>query len=256
MSQRSTNPPHFWSADGLLSALFLAYLRNTPQHRGKGLNFKIAARLFPQGVPLRDERGVRLQVDPLDFIGRAICLSGGWEPLSLALAHELMRSGGLFLDVGAHFGIYTCSLAKIPGVECIAVEANAASFVKLQQNLLKNVDVSVKSVNVALGPDRTIGIIENISPGNIGYTRVTEIPIVFANNVHLVAMMSLDELLSELSIQTIKLLKIDVEGQELGVLRGLDLTSCRAPENIIMEDFVKDGGGAPIRKILLNALIY
>jgi hypothetical protein len=45
----------------------------------------------------------------------------------------------------------------------------------------------------------------------------------------------LRELLEELDVRSVRLMKIDVEGYEIEVLRGFDFMASYAPENIILE---------------------
>src|SRR5206468_4338873 len=52
---------------------------------------------------------------------------------------------------------------------------------------------------------------------------------------HIVSVISLNELLRGISVRRIKLMKIDVEGYESEVFKGLDLTSDLRPEHILME---------------------
>jgi len=55
-------------------------------------------------------------------------------------------------------------------------------------------------------------------------------------NAHLIRLCTLSELLAYLKIPDIRLMKIDVEGYELNVLKGLfDGTNTIYPENLIME---------------------
>lgn len=225
-----------WAGEGWRARWYLRYARSFPPHPAKIRLFRwLGAALFPRGMPVVGFGGVRLAVDPLDYIGHEICFSRAYEPLSIALARRLMQEGGTFLDVGANFGLYTCSVAQLPGVECVAVDASATAFAKLQDNLARNPAVAVRAVNVALATKQGLLALETPVPGNIGTTRVTGPSPVARGPAHYVGAMPLDALLDALSVRTIRLMKIDVEGYELEVFRGMDLASPRRPEHIIME---------------------
>lgn len=225
-----------WSGEGWLARLYLHYARTFPPHPFKIRIFRwMGAALFPRGLPLRGFGSVRLAVDPLDYIGHEICFSRAYEPLSIALARRLMGAGGTFLDVGANFGLYTCPVAELPGVDCIAVDASAIAFAKLQANLTRNPAAAVRAVNVALASEHALVGLETPVPGNLGTTRVTGPTASHRQQQSYVAAMPLDELLGALSVSRITLMKIDVEGYELEVFRGMDLASSSRPDHIIME---------------------
>jgi FkbM family methyltransferase len=225
-----------WEGEGLLSKLLLRYTRVIPPHPAKIRIFDILAHYcFSQGVAVVDQFGVRMLVNPLDYIGHSICFAGTFEPLSMALARQLMSRGGIFLDVGANFGLYTCTLASLPGVKCIAVDASPFAITKLERNLQRNPALAVTVVNVALGARRLMAGLETPVIGDLGTTRTTTLQAGTSHVSHVVATVPLDEVLTVLSVGPIKLLKIDVEGSELEVFRGLDFSSQYCPENIIME---------------------
>jgi FkbM family methyltransferase len=205
-------------------------------HRGKTRAFRaLAGRCFPQGMALSDSAGARIWIDPLDYIGWDICFNGSFEPRSLALAREIMSGGGTFLDVGANFGLFACTIATLPNVNCIAVEMSPTAFVKLQENLRRNAAARITAVNVALGSERSLVSLVPARPGNLGTGRVACCKSSPGEHRERVACMTLDELLGELNLGPIKLMKIDVEGHEVEVFRGLDFGAPYAPDHIISE---------------------
>lgn len=224
-----------WEGDGWLARWYLWYARKVPPHPSKIRLFRwLGALLFPRGMPVTGYGGVRLAIDPLDYIGHEICFSRAYEPLSIALARRLMAGGGTFLDVGANFGLYTCPVAQLPGVECVAVDASAIAFAKLQDNLARNPASAVQAVNVALAATHGLVALETPVPGNLGTTRVSSAPRGARQRAH-VGAMPLEALLDALAVTHVRLMKIDVEGFEAQVFRGMELDSPRSPEHIIME---------------------
>jgi FkbM family methyltransferase len=226
-----------WSGNDLVSRVLLFYARNVPNHRGKWRIFRFfATKLCPYGVSLINRNGAKIRVDPNDYIGQCICFDGAFEPLSLQLAAKLMENGGNFLDVGANIGLYTCSLSSNTGVRCIAVEASAIAFVKLYHNLRLNNSERVTAVNTAVGMGYDIVNLETPNHLNLGTTRVSDSATAIRQSIHSVTMMPLSDVLRKfLPNSSIQLMKIDVEGYELNVFRGLDFSSEHRPKNIIME---------------------
>lgn len=230
------DPATRWDGHGLRDRLLVGYARVVPPHPSKIRLFRwLAGHCFPTGLRVTNPQGVHLVVDPLDYIGHEICFSGAYEPASVALARRLLEGGGTFLDVGANFGLYTCPMAAVPGVRCVAVDASALAFVKLQRNLGLNATGPVESVNVALGTERSLVRLETPVAGNLGTTRVAAGETEPGTRSDWVAAMPLDELLRSLSVERIRLMKIDVEGYEFAVFGGMDFSAGYRPDNIIME---------------------
>src|ERR1700731_4036235 len=87
-------------------------------------------------VEMRHVGGTIIAVDPEDYIGWAIFKTGSYEPTSLALALTIMSAEpGLFVDVGANFGWYTCAVASIASTNVIAIEPDPQNCAALRANI-------------------------------------------------------------------------------------------------------------------------
>jgi hypothetical protein len=93
----------------------------------------------------------------------------------------------------------------------------------------------VESVNVALATGRGVVRLETPVADNLGTTRVSSGRAGSSARSDWVAAMSLDELLRSLSVERVRLMKIDVEGYEFEVFGGMDFSAGYRPDNIIME---------------------
>ena len=51
-----------------------------------------------------------------DYIDQLIVRNGDYEPESLNLCYEILRKGGVFVDIGANFGLYSLNLMNIPNL--------------------------------------------------------------------------------------------------------------------------------------------
>ena len=147
-----------------------------------------------------------------------------------------MKNGGTFLDVGSNIGLFTCSVGLLPGVRCLAVEAAAAAFARLQENLSRNSGTGgISAINVAVGARRSLVRVDKPREGNLGATRVSGDGSGVEYGAHIVAAVPLNELLVAAEVRSILLMKVDVEGCEPEVLEGLDFAASYRPEHIIME---------------------
>jgi FkbM family methyltransferase len=224
-----------WQGSDLKSKALIAYLRS-PNHPMKiRLIRGLISKIFPEGMVVKNQLGAKIRVQPHDYIGWSILSTGSYEGVTLALAAEILKVGGIFLDIGTCFGLFTCSLGVIKNVECYSIEPYANSFVKLQDNIDLNPGVIAKLFNVALDKGVNLLEIENFNSGNSGTVRVVLDDRHSKISRHTVAATTLQKLLSHANVQRITLMKIDVEGYELPILEGLDWQGSLRPRNVIIE---------------------
>jgi FkbM family methyltransferase len=226
-----------WSGHGITARLLLAFCRRLPSFRGKGRIYRWAAALLPRGeLSLVSPAGVRFRTLADDFIGKTIAYEGAYEPLSINRARAIMRPGGVFIDVGCNVGLYTLSVGSLPGVETVAIDGSYLALNRLSENLLRNPGISAKVVSCGLGPANEMVCFELPVKRNLGTMRIAKEnggpP---SASRFWVASTTLETVLERLATPRIRLLKIDVEGFELPVFKGLNFDGPHRPENIIME---------------------
>ena len=191
---------------------------------------------FPNGLTVSNRTSnATFRIDPSDYIGHAIIGNGGYETLSLRLARQLMEKGGLFLDVGANFGLFTFHVGNLRNVQVIAVEPGAKNFCRLQKNRLLNPAARVALVNAGLSDREEIVRFENPLAGNSGTFRVAVDSSVAESLKYLICLTTLEKLLAEMKAGSVELMKIDVEGFEMEVFKGFDWEGGCQPANVIME---------------------
>lgn len=126
------------------------------------------------------------------------------------------QKGWSVVDVGAHYGFYTVKAAKAVNSigKVLAIEAHPHNFRKLLFNVKINDLKNVICVN-AISSDR-----EGVGELYI-HQQSGEHSIVFpSNKVMRIKQVTLDTLTHSLNFEHIDLLKIDVEGAEVKVLKG------------------------------------
>lgn len=147
---------------------------------------------------------------------------------------ETLKDGGVFLDIGANAGVYALWVAARCGqrVRVEAFEPDAELCARLSFNLATNGIRSVTVNQIALG-DREGGARFLAGAGNQGENRVET----SGSAGTAVPMTTLPAFLTRAGITRIDALKIDVEGQELSVLKPLFADTPRAvwPRWIICE---------------------
>ena len=168
--------------------------------------------------------GLRLRVSPGTDIGRCVYAMGCFEPNELAYLSTALRPGQVFVDVGANEGLFSLLAASLVGRggAVLAVEPSSRERLRLEENLRMNgMDwVRVRPEAVAESAGRLeLAIADPLHPGQS--TLGSPIwPRTTVTGKELVDVTTLDRLVDEEGLDRIDLVKLDVEGAELRVLRG------------------------------------
>jgi FkbM family methyltransferase len=125
------------------------------------------------------------------------------------------------LDVGANIGLVTLALSEVCSEGRVAaIEPVSTTFDFLQKNIVESRAKNVKAFNFALG-SKPASLLMQGAPSNLSGAfiadkyRIEKGP--FAT---VVEVKTLDEIFSELSLDRLDFMKVDVEGYELEVLEG------------------------------------
>jgi len=144
---------------------------------------------------------------------------------------SLAGRAGIFLDIGANIGVFSLCVASQPGIEVFAFEPEPVNFRRLRRNIASNHGVRVRPFNLACGDvhgsslDFTVPFDVNRGVPFVGRY---ENPPIFALELR-VPCVTIDRFLAEAGIKEIAGFKIDVEGYELEVLRGMEATLRNSP---------------------------
>lgn len=153
-----------------------------------------------------------------------------------AISHYL-KPGATFIDCGANIGYYSIMARSLVGAagRVVAIEANPETFLLLERNLKLN--NCGEAVHCALSS--TIGELELFMPraGGDVYSSLQKSMLVGNENIvsFRVQGRTLDEVVSSLNIKAVDVIKIDVEGGELDVLRSAAIVMQQFRPIIIIE---------------------
>lgn len=158
---------------------------------------------------------------------------GIWEPnLAYFVQSRLeCNSNRTFIDVGANIGFFTLLGAKILSTgKVVSIEA----FPSIQDRLLENVHLNkynnIRAVNLA-GTDKPCEI-SMYHAGNSNEGATTSLKGKYQSKPIVVKGLPLSDILFDTEIKTARLIKIDTEGAEYSVLRGLFPILDKMPEDV------------------------
>ncbi|MCA1706671.1 MAG: FkbM family methyltransferase [Actinobacteria bacterium] len=156
-----------------------------------------------------------------DFLPVMILMFGVWEPVLTQFLRRRLKPGRVFVDVGANLGWFTSNAARWVGSSgtVVAIEAAPALFEKLVAQVKANDLDNVRTVNEAAGA--TSGRVR-IQPGPAAHTGLTRVVPSLSASVDEVPLRPLPSILTEDEIARCRAIKIDVEGSEYDVVRGME----------------------------------
>jgi FkbM family methyltransferase len=135
--------------------------------------------------------------------------------------------GDVVVDAGAHYGFYTLHASRLVGADglVLAFEPHPKNYERFLTNLSLNGIRNVIAFNKALGEcDKPIRLYIS-SHSERHSTSFTLNPSThYSGNYIYVKSAKLDTAVGELGIKRVNLIKIDVEGAELSILKGAEKT--------------------------------
>lgn len=172
--------------------------------------------------------------DPVNDKGveKPLYFTGTYEAGTLGVIRSCLKKGDAFIDVGANIGLMSIFAARIVEKGTVySFEPLLETFAVLQKNIEINNIHNVKAYNIALSDTRGKSIIYTnpyAGKGSTSFIKPSE-----QDDVKEYKVMTerLDDFLETNPLSNLKMLKIDVEGWELHVLKGVKrlLKSSNAP---------------------------
>ncbi|MCD6063757.1 MAG: methyltransferase FkbM family [Flavipsychrobacter sp.] len=207
--------------NALKKGIFRAYLGMA--HSGNSVIAKIGYK-FGQYVakPARhavyERKGVKLLLNPLNMIDKAIIQNQGHDVVVEREIEEQLKNGGVFVDVGANWGYFSILASAMPAVQVLAFEPSLKELSILYEHIILNKRTNIWAYPLGLasetsvqklylGGDRNTGQNSLVNDHHQGYVEALFAP--------------MSSLIPKDFISRIRLIKIDVEGYELFVLEGM-----------------------------------
>ncbi|WP_406343274.1 FkbM family methyltransferase [Streptomyces sp. NBC_00648] len=202
------------------------YVRHAPTALGKAplsahyLNPRL--RDHPRQRVVRTRFGASFAVDTTDLIQRYLYMYGIWEPHMTRWLQRRLRPGDTFIDVGSNIGYYGVLASRLVGEtgRVVTVEASPTFHRRVLRHAKLNRCDNIRAVNSAVSDRSQMLKFILASSRNMGATSSVpyEGP---AESTFEVEAHPLPEILAPTEIANARVIKIDVEGAEGAVVRGL-----------------------------------
>lgn len=193
--------------------------------------------LLPKTI---QRHGATICLNPRDPVVSGALAFSVYEKAETQFLLKVFRPGMTFVDVGANIGYYTAlaSVAMKGEGRIVSLEPDPENFEFLQKTIAANRATNVTPVRKAAAEKP--GMMKLFtSSNNRGDNRL------YANELAdgscEVEIITIDQLLEELNIPQIHLLKIDVQGFEGHVFDGMRKAIAQSPELIILSEFWPQG---------------
>ena len=170
-----------------------------------------------------------------DYIKNELRAGHAWEGFMSPYILKYCRPGSLAVDVGAHIGTHTIQLSRAVGEKgkVLAIEPQPKSLQELVVNMALNQANNIEFFWGAAGSQHSNIELNPLSAENEGAAGLGS-----GGTGQFVEVIPLDSL----QLQNVSLIKIDVEGMEIDVLRGAKETILRDHPVLLIEIM---GGAQP-----------
>jgi FkbM family methyltransferase len=176
-----------------------------------------------QAIEFRWIHGLKLRTWLGHDHSRLLFVSGSFDPNELTFISEHLKPGMIFVDAGAHEGIYSLLASRLVGQEghVLSLEPSRREREALVKNIDLNAARNVEVLPIALSDHMGEAELRVAERAHSGHNTLGEFAhVVGQASSETVQVATLDSVLKEHGLNRLHFLKIDTEGAELKILRG------------------------------------
>lgn len=165
--------------------------------------------------------GFRMCVNRRDAIKWCIYYFGQFEPRISRAFVNFLRPGDTMIDIGGNVGYHALLAAKCVGPtgRVLTFEPSTRNFAELSDNVALNALANVEAIRAAVSDEP--GIVDLYFGGDNAQGDTTLFPSERRGNAERVEAISFAEIATMSDLKQVALIKIDVEGAEGHVIRGM-----------------------------------
>jgi FkbM family methyltransferase len=195
------------------------YVRHTFPHPGRGVAGRLAYRLDRQLVEHYLTPDVKVLICTADNEDQSLWDHSG-DLSDFLLIRKYLKPGMNVIDAGAHLGVFSLVAAKAvaPDGKVFAFEPVPKFAAKVRRNALANGLTNVEVIELGLSDTQGTAICFDYASGTSLFRKQDAKP----STKWEVRLTTLDTWAEQSEITSIDLIKIDVEGAEIPMLRGAE----------------------------------
>jgi len=236
MTARSNTP---WSTR-IARHIAKGWKRFWPFEHGRWLYIRLiggavrAGLLGPLWLEFRTGLWIKLNIQ--DLLQEELLLSGVWDPGITSYLCAQLKPGCVFMDIGANVGYFSLLAGSLVGPtgKVIAVEPNHDVAVQLKQNAAKSEVTNIALEEVCCSESagqRTFFLSEAMNSGKSSLSQANA----EGSRSLEIACTTVDLLVDGYNLQRVDAVKVDVEGAEMEVLRGMRSTLAQFRPALLIE---------------------
>jgi len=162
--------------------------------------------------------GQQITYDPSTDIGKSLFFFGQFERSDMELCKEYITENSIVLDIGANIGLHSIYFSGLVKEGCVlAFEPSLETFCLLANNVAHI--SNIVPINLAVSDKGKIADFFHTSDN--AYSSLMDTKRKEVVSVIKVPCMTVDDVVSGLCLDRVDFVKIDVEGMEFSVLRGM-----------------------------------
>ncbi len=178
------------------------------------------ARLFPNQIIRRNEINYDVDLNQLVDFGTFI---GGWEPATIDFLNKTLTDGDDVIEVGANVGAHTLLIGKLVGKKgrVYAFEPTEFALNKLRKNISLNPEINNITIRTELvtNGESNLPKIDIRSSWSVDGKNTPQF-----SSIKNPRAISIDDFSSEVALDNLILMKVDVDGYDYKVLQGAQST--------------------------------
>jgi len=170
-----------------------------------------------------EAKGLKIKTDLRFYRGYML---GTYEPDVVKLIAEIVKAGMVCMDIGAHHGYYSILLSSLVGSDGMvySFEAASSNFEYLEETICANRLNNIICYNLAVGKKTGTAFL-SLADSSSMHRVVTDLKCTDKKKQekeYEVEMTCLDDFVKNEGVKKVDFVKIDVEGMENDVLRGME----------------------------------
>jgi len=186
------------------------------------------------------EPGISFFLDPRDLIPIDILRTGQWQPEIWASIAPSLSDGSVFFDVGAHIGYFSMKASRKvgPAGRVLSFEPNPETLKLLRDNVAANHTANVTVEPIACTDSDqmlTLYAADIVNTGASSLSSANATITAAAPKAYSVRGRPIDDVVRELQLSRVDVIKVDVEGAEVSVMRGALDTLRRFHPKVVIE---------------------